>query len=148
MLYIYIYNLFIYLFYKSCSLTFLFYFFKLDITSFYYVLLATGAETLVNSGTASYPKGNLQLRAIKDLHRDHTNRSRALSKSLKRRIRAPVRSRTRDEGFLLCWWICSRLTNHPLFIFFYLLKLDITSFYYVSYPKLHDSQAGLLVFEP
>lgn len=31
---------------------------------------------------------------------------------------APVRSRTRDDGFLLCWWICSRLTNHILFIFF------------------------------
>lgn len=37
-------------------------------------LLATGAETLVSSGPALYPKGNLQLRAIKDLHRDHTHR--------------------------------------------------------------------------
>lgn len=81
-------------------------------------LLATGAERLVSSGPSLHPKGKQQRRAIKDLHRDHTHRSKALSISLKRRIRAPVRSRTRDDGFLLCWWICSRLTNHLIFIFF------------------------------
>lgn len=55
-------------------------------------------------------------------HHQTSTRERALSRSLKIQIqiRASVGSRTGDDDFPLCWWICSIFITilYPIFIFF------------------------------
>ena len=55
------------------------------------------------------PAENREMGGHRSYHHQTSTRERALSRSLKIQIqiRASVGSRTGDEGFLLCWWICS-----------------------------------------